>query len=112
MGALGVILGPLGSILCSLLGALGVLSDSLGVILGALGSFLGSFWSRLLLLGASCGASGLRQASGNDFEGILAPFWGHVGVKMASKATLDTVIFGITFLIAFGKDFPSILEGF
>ena len=49
----------------------------------ALGAFLGRSWSffgrSLLLLGASCGAGGLRQASGVDFRCHVGSILDHFG---------------------------------
>ena len=50
---------------------------------GALGAFLGRSWAlfgrSLLLLAASCGAGGLRQASGVDFGSHVGSILDHVG---------------------------------
>ena len=81
--------------------------------MGGLGEVLGASWGGL---GKDTKKSYEVPPRSGPFGAllgpILGPFWGHVGVKMGSKAILDSVIFGITFLIAFGKDLLSILEGF
>ena len=51
-----------------------IVKIALGRFWGALGSLLGFFCRGLLLLSASWGASGFRQASGSDLGMILEPF--------------------------------------
>ena len=75
----------------------------------ALGAFLGRSWSffgrSLLLLGASCGAGGLRQASGVDFRCHVGSILDHFGcfIKLCLGCIVRSVfrLFSMLFFLLF-----------